>query len=95
MKAYENILSTKLSEEVRRTWESRASQVQKLIELGQENTQSAATIKEKVQAGLAPVNAIKGMIDNAVKGSPEASVAWASICLGLQVCRHFPSLTVI
>ncbi|KAF4996280.1 hypothetical protein FDECE_12524 [Fusarium decemcellulare] len=88
IKVYENILSAKLGEQVQQTWKSRADQVQRLIEIGQAETQRGASLKEKVQAGLEPVNAIKGMIDGAVKASPEASVAWASICLGLQVLSN-------
>ncbi|KAH6977605.1 NACHT domain-containing protein [Ilyonectria destructans] len=43
-----------------------------------------ASIKQGIDKGLQVVQAVRGIIDNAVHASPEAAIAWVGVCLGLE-----------
>lgn len=57
----------------------------RLIYTGLERSRRQAELKESVSSGLQIVDSIKGVVDKAVKYSPEASVVWAGASLGLEV----------
>lgn len=59
--------------------------MQQLVQLGLERTKKIANIKASVADGLDVVDSLKGIIDQAVKASPEASIAWAGISFGIEV----------
>jgi hypothetical protein len=60
--------------------------MQQLVNEGLDRTQKQASIKQGIEEGLQAVQAVRGIVDKAVYASPEASVAWAGVCLGLEVC---------
>lgn len=69
--------------------EARSSQMQQLVQLGLERTQKAASIKGHIGDGLEFVDALKGIMEQAVSASPQASVAWVGIRFGLEVGACF------
>lgn len=64
--------------------------MQQLVQLGLERTKKIATIKGLVADGLDVVDSLKGIIDQAVNASPEASIAWAGISFGIEVRFYSP-----
>lgn len=58
----------------------------KLVYAGLEKCKKQAEFKEAVADVLGTVDKIKGIVDKAVKYSPEASTIWAGASLGLEVC---------
>lgn len=56
-----------------------------LVNTGVERTKKEVEIKGTVKQWLDIVNSVKGVIDNAIKVAPDAAVAWAGICIGLEV----------
>lgn len=91
VETYEKLLSTELHKagsgenKIGQTLEARSSQMQQLVQLGLERTKKIANIKASVADGLDVVDSLKGIIDQAVKASPEASIAWAGISFGVEV----------
>lgn len=71
--------------EIKDTWETRSLQMQQLVRDGLDRTRKEASIKQEVNDGLQIVQTVRGVIDKAVNAAPEAAVAWAGICLGLEV----------
>lgn len=58
----------------------------KLVYAGLDKSKKQAEGKEAVADVLGTVDKIKGIVDKAVKYSPEASTIWAGASLGLEVC---------
>jgi len=99
VEAYERILSTKLrgkgaetctdastvSNDIARTREPRAVQMQHLVRIGLEKTQREAAVKQKIGDGMAVIAVVKGVIDKAVQASPEAAIAWVGVSFALEV----------
>lgn len=103
VKAYETILSARLSNkniESNEAWtggnaigetpETRQDQMKKAIDVGLKSSEKFANFKGKISEGADAIANVKGLIDQAVKASPEASVAWAGVSFGLEVSL-FPS----
>uniref|UniRef100_A0A093V477 NWD NACHT-NTPase N-terminal domain-containing protein n=1 Tax=Talaromyces marneffei PM1 TaxID=1077442 RepID=A0A093V477_TALMA len=64
--------------------ETRSLQMQQLVQLGLERTQKAANIKGRIGDGLDVVDSLRGIMDQAVSASAEASIAWVGIFFGLE-----------
>ena len=104
VKAYEEILSAELhrndstsvahqptKNEIGETWETRRRQMQQLVQAGLDRTQKEASIKGGIDKGLQAVQAVRGIVEKAVQASPQAAVAWVSVCLGLEVRSTIPT----
>ncbi|EEU33805.1 uncharacterized protein NECHADRAFT_89121 [Fusarium vanettenii 77-13-4] len=98
---YEKILSAKLHEndpssvprestdnEIGETPGTRCGQMQQLVQAGLDRTQKQASIKRGIDEGLQAIQAVRGIMDNAVKVAPEAAVAWVGVCLGLEILSN-------
>ncbi|KAH8659004.1 hypothetical protein BGZ61DRAFT_540345 [Ilyonectria robusta] len=59
-----------------------------LVNTGVERTKKEVEIKGTVKQWLDIVNSVKGVIDNAIKVAPDAAVAWAGICIGLEIITN-------
>ncbi|CAH0017226.1 unnamed protein product [Clonostachys rhizophaga] len=62
--------------------------MQQLVQDGLDRTQRAASIKRGIDEGLQTVQAVRGIVDKAVQTAPEAAVAWAGVCLGLEILSN-------
>lgn len=60
--------------------------MQKLVQEGLDRTQREASIKQGINEGLQAVEAVRELMDKAVRAAPEAAIAWGGVCLGLEVC---------
>ncbi|KAF4987184.1 hypothetical protein FGRMN_10500, partial [Fusarium graminum] len=98
---YEKILSAKLHEDdpssvasvptdngIASAWGPRCRQMQQLIQGGLGRTQKQASIKQGIDEGLQAIQAVRGIMDSAVKAAPEAAVAWVGVCLGLEILSN-------
>lgn len=65
--------------------QKRWRQMNQLVQVGLQRTERSAAIKQKINDGLQYASPVKGLIVDAVKASPEASIAWVGACFGLQV----------
>ncbi|KAF3402610.1 hypothetical protein DPV78_003938 [Talaromyces pinophilus] len=92
VEAYEKLLSSELQagsgNKIGQSLEARSSQMQQLVQLGLERTKKIATIQGLVADGLDVVDSLKGIIDQAVNASPEASIAWAGISFGIEILAN-------
>ncbi|KAH7184000.1 NACHT domain-containing protein [Fusarium oxysporum] len=101
VEAYEKILSVGLhrkdpssvtcestENEIEGARETRCRQMQQLVRDGLDRTQKAASIKRGIDEGLQAVQAVRGIVDKAVKAAPEAAIAWVGICLGLEILSN-------
>ncbi|KAH7119429.1 hypothetical protein B0J13DRAFT_486504, partial [Dactylonectria estremocensis] len=101
IEAYERILSAELhrnnsssvtseptENEISSTRETRCRQIQQLVKEGLNRTEKEAAIKQGIDKGLQVVQAVRGIIDNAVHASPEAAIAWVGVCLGLEILSN-------
>ncbi|VUC30961.1 unnamed protein product [Clonostachys rosea] len=101
VKAYETILSARLSDKniesdeawtggnkIGETPESRKDQMKKAIDVGLKSSEKLANVKGKISEGAEAIANVKGLIDQAVKASPEASVAWAGVSFGLEIIAN-------
>ncbi|CAG9990415.1 unnamed protein product [Clonostachys byssicola] len=101
VKAYETILSARLSNkniESNEAWtggstigetpETRKDQMKKAIDVGLKSSEKFANFKGKISEGADAIANVKGLIDQAVKASPEASVAWAGVSFGLEIIAN-------
>ncbi|KAL7763948.1 hypothetical protein ACKLNR_005093 [Fusarium oxysporum f. sp. zingiberi] len=99
--AYEKILGSKLHEDgpssvaseptdngIASAWGPRCRQMQQLIQEGLGRTQKQASIKQGIDEGLQAIQAVRGIMDSAVKAAPEAAVAWVGVCLGLEILSN-------
>ena len=71
--------------------EARSQQMLELLQDGLDRTENIASTKEGIDAGLQAVHAVKGIMDRAVHAAPEAAIAWATVCFGLEVCDLYSS----
>ncbi|KAM6516799.1 hypothetical protein FSOLCH5_007741 [Fusarium solani] len=62
--------------------------MQQLVQAGLDRTKKQASIKRGIDEGLQAVQAVRGIMDNAVKAAPEAAVAWVGVCLGLEILSN-------
>ncbi|KAJ4131382.1 hypothetical protein NW754_007758 [Fusarium falciforme] len=62
--------------------------MQQLVQTGLDRTQKQASIKRGIDEGLQAIQAVRGIMDNAVKVAPEAAVAWVGVCLGLEILSN-------
>jgi hypothetical protein len=60
--------------------------MQQLVELSLHTTERDANFKQKIGDGLQAGMRVKEIIDRAVQASPEAAIAWVSVCFALEVC---------
>ncbi|KUL83182.1 hypothetical protein ZTR_10107 [Talaromyces verruculosus] len=92
VETYEKLLSSELQagsgNKIGQSLEGKSSQMQQLVQLGLERTKKIATIKGLVADGLDVVDSLKGIIDQAVNASPEASIAWAGISFGIEILAN-------
>ena len=105
---YEQILSTVLDKTETRSAsrkpivnimgkdrETRSRQMQQLVMNGLDRTQKEASIKHSIDGVLQVWQTLRGTVDKAMQMAPEAVVAWAGVCLGLEVCiSNFPPARV-
>lgn len=104
---YERILSSKLKEielgtntestatnNVAQDGDVRWAQMQTLAKHGLEQTEKAASIADKTTQGLQVISTVKGVVNSALQSVPQAAIAWASVCLGLEV-SHFAAIHLI
>ncbi|CAH0054523.1 unnamed protein product [Clonostachys solani] len=101
VQAYETILSARLSNKniesgeawtggntIGETPETRKDQMKKAIDVGLKSSEKFANFKGKISEGADAIANVKGLIDTAVKASPEASVAWAGVSFGLEIIAN-------
>ncbi|KAH7124530.1 hypothetical protein EDB81DRAFT_208226 [Dactylonectria macrodidyma] len=101
VETYERILSAELDRndsdpvasgptenKIGRTRETRWHQMQQLVKEGLDRTQKQASIKQGIEEGLQAVQAMRGIVDKAVHAAPEAAVAWAGVCIGLEIVSN-------
>lgn len=103
--AYEAIISAEIhrddddsvstSLESGTTDESRHHRMKQMIQKGLERTEKDASIKQNLDKGLQVVQTVKEMIDRTVRAAPEAAIAWAGVCLGLEVRSVVPKRAVL
>ncbi|KAF5004706.1 hypothetical protein FDECE_8817 [Fusarium decemcellulare] len=97
--AYEEILNKVQQEWVTETGPSKmegleqckgtqSRQMWRLVYTGLERSKKQAELKDSVSSGFQIVENIKGVIDKAVKASPEAGLAWAGVSLGLEILSN-------
>jgi hypothetical protein len=65
--------------------EARLHQMRQFVQNGIDRTKKEASIKQGIDDVLQAVHAVRGIMDRAVHAAPEAAVAWATVCLGLEV----------
>jgi hypothetical protein len=99
--AYETILSNRLrpkespENEIGKTPDERRRQMQQLVRNGLEHTRKEASIKQAIGEGLDVVQYVKEIAGMAIQAVPQAGVAWAGICIYLEVfCRLRSSETL-
>lgn len=69
--------------------EARLHQMRQFVQDGLDRTKKEASIKQGIDDVLQAVDAVRGIMDRAVHAAPEAAVAWAAVCLGLEVSDSF------
>jgi hypothetical protein len=99
VKAYEKILSRELDENASSSEaselqesgieqtnpETRRSQMSQLIQAGLKKTERQAKVKQGVGEAMQVVLSAKETIGSAIQSMPQAALAWAGVCLALQV----------
>lgn len=73
--------------------EKRRYQMTQLVVAGLKKTEREANVKRDVEKGMQVVSSAKALMDTAVKAYPEASLAWAGVCIILEV--HFEPLNKV
>ncbi|EXK38479.1 hypothetical protein FOMG_06060 [Fusarium oxysporum f. sp. melonis 26406] len=63
----------------------KSRQMWMVVYMGLERSKKMAHYKETVSNNIGIIGNLKGVIDQAVKASPEAGVAWAGISVGLEI----------
>lgn len=56
------------------------------VDRGRARIEKSSKVTDMVGGALGFINEIKGVIDLAVSGNPQAALPWAGVCIGLQVC---------
>ena len=67
------------------TGEKRQAQLMKLVECGLERNKKDHEVKVKIHEGTRMLSSVTGLISSSLKQAPEAAVAWAGVCLLVQV----------
>ncbi|KAI9897370.1 hypothetical protein N3K66_007226 [Trichothecium roseum] len=67
------------------TGEKRQAQLMKLVECGLERNKKDHNVKIKIHEGTRMLSSVTGLISSSLKQAPEAAVAWAGVCLLVQV----------
>ncbi|KFA55450.1 hypothetical protein S40293_09850 [Stachybotrys chartarum IBT 40293] len=99
VEAYEQILSNMLDEtnptsETREVnviggdRETRSRQMQQVVRRGLDRTQKQASVKQGIGEGLQVWQVVRGIVDKAVSMAPEGAIAWAGVCLGLEILSN-------
>ncbi|KFA80866.1 hypothetical protein S40288_09798, partial [Stachybotrys chartarum IBT 40288] len=101
VEAYEQILSSMLDEKKMKPTSCeptenviggdrkiRSRQMQQLVRNGLDRTQRQGSIKQGIDEGLQVWQAVRGTVDKAVQMAPQAAVAWAGVCLGLEILSN-------
>ncbi|KAH7309923.1 hypothetical protein B0I35DRAFT_359209, partial [Stachybotrys elegans] len=96
--AFEEILSAKLDpnksssadhqpieNNIQKDWKSRSRQMQQLVQTELDQMKKRDSITRGLDESLQAVQAVRGIIDGAIRAAPEAAVAWAGVCLGLEI----------
>lgn len=65
--------------------EARKLQMNQIVESGLKKTEKEASVKSGIEEKTRVLSSMKGLISEAVKSSPEASLAWAGVCFCVQV----------
>lgn len=65
--------------------EKRWSQMEGLVQVGLEKTERESKIKQTVGGALQGLLSVKGLIGSALVTIPQAALAWAGVCLAMQV----------
>ncbi|KAK7425146.1 hypothetical protein QQX98_000060 [Neonectria punicea] len=65
--------------------EKRRHQMTQLVVAGLKKTEREANVKRDVEKGMQAVSSTKALMDAAVKAYPEASLAWAGVCIILEM----------
>jgi post-segregation antitoxin (ccd killing protein) len=73
--------------------DKRRLQMSQLIESGLRRTEKDAKAKQKMGDIIKVIASVKGVVDKAVQTSPVATMVWASVCFGLEVCSAATELT--
>jgi len=68
--------------------EARLHQMRQFVQNGIDRTKKEASIKQGIDDVLQAVHAVRGIMDRAVHAAPEAAVAWATVCLGLEILSN-------
>lgn len=102
LEAYERILSQKLKEDSLTPEDSkvensieqantttRCSQMKQLVQAALKKTEREATIKQAGSEVLHSALAMKDIVSLAVRAAPQAALAWAGVCVALQVVNPF------
>jgi hypothetical protein len=96
VEVYEQILSSILDETEPRSAtgevnmiggdrETRSRQMQQVVRRGLDRMQRQASVKQNIGEGLQVWQAVRGTVDKLVQMAPEGAIAWAGVCLGLEV----------
>ncbi|KXH33074.1 hypothetical protein CSIM01_05209 [Colletotrichum simmondsii] len=75
-------------EEIRAASNGRWRQMEKLVEIGLQRIEKSTAIKANISDKVNVVMPFKDLIGNAVKASPEASIAWVGISFGLEILAN-------
>ncbi|OAQ57699.1 nacht and wd domain-containing protein [Pochonia chlamydosporia 170] len=89
--AYETILSNELcpgnnmQNEIGKTPDTRCQQMQQLVHAGLNRTLKEASIKQGIGECMEAVQALRGIVGQAIQAAPQAAVAWVGVCIGLEI----------
>ncbi|KAF5006239.1 hypothetical protein FDECE_7399 [Fusarium decemcellulare] len=67
---------------------TRVQLMNEAIELGLRRTKKEAQVKKQIGESVRMFGSIKDLVDKAVKVSPEASLAWAPVCLTMEILSN-------
>ncbi|KAJ3523681.1 hypothetical protein NM208_g12356 [Fusarium decemcellulare] len=75
-------------EELEQCKGTQSRQMWRLVYTGLERSKKQVKLKDSVSTGFETVENIKGVINKAIKASPEAGVVWAGVSLGLEILSN-------
>lgn len=99
VEAYEKLLSRELGQETQvdspadnsinlirsKNSEARKLQMEQIVRYGLKKTEREASVKSGIEEKTRVLSSMKDLISQAVKSSPEASLAWTGVCFCMQV----------
>ncbi|KAK7408615.1 hypothetical protein QQX98_009217 [Neonectria punicea] len=62
--------------------------MKQVVKKGLDQTQKQASVTQAIDEGLQVWQALRGTVDKAVQLAPEAAIAWAGVCLGLEILSN-------